>query len=352
MPCQRVCLLVSFFCLVCFYLNAQQFLNGSFEINTVGDCGINLPNRTFTESVANVAAIGSKNETDLLSEVCGYGNAQDGDYFVAIYYLGGSDVVALELSEALKIGESYTLLFYDKAGNTTASKGILEIGVADEPNSFGERLAYVEDITEEWQLRQIQFTAEIPGKYIVVRIERPSDAWIFLDHFSIACPTTIDLGNDSTYCKVENLQLGLYDTYQTYLWSDGSTNPTLTVDAPGLYWIEVSKDGCVLKDSIFIEEVVNNCDCKIFAPNIFSPNNDGYNDEFLVQTPCNLAEYQLAIFNRWGELLFETNDPQIGWNGKTGTRRNEAGVYLYQLYYRFDYQDKGEIKSGDIALIR
>ncbi|PJF33076.1 MAG: hypothetical protein CUN57_03100 [Phototrophicales bacterium] len=112
----------------------------------------------------------------------------------------------------------------------------------------------------------------------------------------------MDLGNDTTLCKVENLELGLLNTFETYRWSDNSTNPTLTINAPGTYWVEVSKDDCTLRDTIVIAEVVNNCECKIYAPNAFSPNADGYNDEFLVQTPCIFVEYHLAIFNRWGRV--------------------------------------------------
>lgn len=74
----------------------------------------------------------------------------------------------------------------------------------------------------------------------------------------------------------------------------------------------------------------------IFLPNAFSPNGDGKNDVFKPKGNFfGVKDYGLHIFNRWGELVFETDNPDEGWNGRVLNMRNEAppGVYVYKLIY-------------------
>ncbi len=67
--------------------------------------------------------------------------------------------------------------------------------------------------------------------------------------------------------------------------------------------------------------------------NAFSPNNDGINDLFsVICNPCDRFS-GLFIYNRWGELVFETNDPAIGWDGTHNEKDAETGTYVYVLTY-------------------
>lgn len=96
--------------------------------------------------------------------------------------------------------------------------------------------------------------------------------------------------------------------------------------------------------------------CKLYVPNVFSPNNDGVNDKFLPEPgpECILDDYLLKVFNRRGALVFESNALQDGWNGKYRGETAERGVYLYQIQYRMEgsSEENFEIIHGDIALIR
>ena len=83
-------------------------------------------------------------------------------------------------------------------------------------------------------------------------------------------------------------------------------------------------------------------------PNAFTPNADGQNDLFLGKGITNgMKNFEMAIYNRWGELLFSTNDPYEGWNGKKNNVGTLApnGVYVYQLKYEDSrgntFTDKG-----------
>jgi len=62
-------------------------------------------------------------------------------------------------------------------------------------------------------------------------------------------------------------------------------------------------------------------------------------------------EYKMHIFNRWGELIFESTDPTIGWDGYYREQICQAGVYIWQVYILFN--DGRELKRvGDLNLIR
>ena len=74
----------------------------------------------------------------------------------------------------------------------------------------------------------------------------------------------------------------------------------------------------------------------IFLPNAFSPNGDGINDLFKPKGNFfGVKDYELRIYNRWGEQIFETQDPDEGWNGRVLNVRNQSppGVYVYKLFY-------------------
>ncbi len=91
--------------------------------------------------------------------------------------------------------------------------------------------------------------------------------------------------------------------------------------------------------------------CNFSYPNAFTPNNDGHNDGFKVITYGNMEFYDLAIYNRWGQLVFRTGNPQRAWDGTFGGEPCEMGTY----YYYFKAQcltGTREVHKGDITLIR
>ena len=67
----------------------------------------------------------------------------------------------------------------------------------------------------------------------------------------------------------------------------------------------------------------------VWAPNIFSPNGDGLNDVFYVRGPIDPIEYRFLVFNRWGEVVFETEDPNMGWDGTQNGVKLNTGVFNY-----------------------
>ena len=66
-------------------------------------------------------------------------------------------------------------------------------------------------------------------------------------------------------------------------------------------------------DTINIESIL--CDCDIYVPNSFTPNHDNLNDKFQPYSNCEFIDYNLMIFNRWGEKIYETTRTNISWDG-------------------------------------
>jgi gliding motility-associated-like protein len=96
---------------------------------------------------------------------------------------------------------------------------------------------------------------------------------------------------------------------------------------------------------------INNSICPLFIPTAFSPNKDNVNDEFTVKTSCTFKEYSLNIYNRWGQLIFNSQNPVISWDGTLNGQDCPIGVYFYYVRYQPDNQSV-YLKKGDVLLVR
>ncbi|MBK6731424.1 MAG: gliding motility-associated C-terminal domain-containing protein [Bacteroidetes bacterium] len=130
-----------------------------------------------------------------------------------------------------------------------------------------------------------------------------------------------------------------------YYWNTGETMQTIQVNTPGIYTVS-STTLCTEKTAS-----INVISCEVMTvPNAFSPNDDGINDWFTVLCePCS-DFISLSIYDRWGNLLFETHDYTLGWNGKHNYNDSEMGSYTYLLRYAEDGIEK--VKSGSFTLVR
>ncbi|MFN6082327.1 MAG: gliding motility-associated C-terminal domain-containing protein, partial [Bacteroidota bacterium] len=91
-------------------------------------------------------------------------------------------------------------------------------------------------------------------------------------------------------------------------------------------------------------------------PNVFSPNQDGVNDEFKPFPYRFIEGIEIKIFNRWGQQVFTTEDPEIRWNGKAQKTGSDCtdGIYFYTLKVYEQYLEGIKLRqeSGSIQLIR
>ncbi len=130
------------------------------------------------------------------------------------------------------------------------------------------------------------------------------------------------------------------------IWNDGSTDLVRSIEEAGLYFIEFS-NSCI--DTLFNFELeLKNCLREmIFLPNTFSPNNDGVNDHFLLSFPKNweISKFDIQIYNRWGEQIYHSENPNFEWDGKF------KGNYVNQAVYAFYFELEVEI-GGELVLIK
>ena len=160
---------------------------------------------------------------------------------------------------------------------------------------------------------------------------------------------TLDLGNDTTLCQGETLTLNATTANATYLWQDNSANPTFHADQQSTYWVEVNNYCGTNTDTLTIE--FKDCDCSIYIPNAFTPNNDGINDVFAPKTNCDFNEYIFMIFNRWGEKIYETQNRDDSWDGTHSGQVSSPDVYIYRITYQFE-ADNIITKYGSVTLMR
>lgn len=210
-------------------------------------------------------------------------------------------------------------------------------------------LPAIENLNYKWQDNSSanSFKIKDAGKYWVlgtVQNCQKTDT-ILVSKFEL------ELGDNKSYCEGEQVILDCKIPDANYLWQDGTTTQIFDVKKSGFYYITVSKANCILTDSLLVNFVkCNNC---IQIPNAFTPNSDSKNDIFKPIINCSAISYSLLIVNRYGQIIFQTNDQNQGWNGLFKNWEEEIGVYYYLIKVKFDYPNAvDELYKGDITLIR
>jgi gliding motility-associated-like protein len=155
---------------------------------------------------------------------------------------------------------------------------------------------------------------------------------------------------DTAICSYGTLLLQPSAVYAKYTWSSGSTAPSLTIDRPGRYTLEVTDGmGCTGRDEI----VINPKECLkgLYVPNAFTPNKDGKNDRFRALLFGPVKSYQLTVYNRWGEAVFQTTDHLQGWDGTIKGRLQDTGVFVWTCRYQLEGEDE-KMEKGTVVVIR
>ncbi|RLD40758.1 MAG: hypothetical protein DRI86_14695, partial [Bacteroidetes bacterium] len=131
-----------------------------------------------------------------------------------------------------------------------------------------------------------------------------------------------------------------------------SASPTATPNTTTTYIIDaVDQYGCSFQNKVTIYVLDVICEEPyIYVPNAFTPNNDGKNDILYVNSSVGY-DINFRIYDRWGELVFETTDINQGWDGVFNNKNLDAGVYVYHLELEC-FNNDHFIKKGNITLIR
>lgn len=329
-PCVKslVILLVCFSFLIETY--SQKLLNGDFEINLADTCQTNLRNDSFSSIMENVVAFGNAQCVNIFGRGCYGETPQQGNWCIGLQMTGRhADAISMKFSSGLIKGNKYSLSFYDRVVLDADS---IYIGISNSAVNSGTVIYKSYPIWKNWEKESFTFIAPVSGDYITLSMSMCCHGWINFDNFVIIpCNFQIDVRGDTFVCSGQTVTLNAAYPGATYLWQDGSQNPSLEVDKDGLYKVKVTYNGCSDSDSVRVNFYDCGLDCQIYVPDIFSPNQDGINDEFNVKTFCYIKDYHIIIYDRWGEKIYEGSDITKNWDGNRHGKPVEQGCYYYQI---------------------
>lgn len=183
---------------------------------------------------------------------------------------------------------------------------------------------YVWNTTEQTP----QIITKKPGLYWVIKSNPPCET---TDTFNITeNPLPVIKSLHDTIVCFDQVAKILLDAgkFKSYLWKPtNETSQIIYSSNAQTYLLQVTDyNDCTMSKQITVTE---NCPQQLFIPNAFSPNGDGINDVFLITT-SGLESFEMTIFNRWGEQVFNSQNYLQGWDGKNAP--NE--VYVVQITYK------------------
>lgn len=165
----------------------------------------------------------------------------------------------------------------------------------------------------------------------------------------IEASPVVSLGADTIFCTGSSLQLQATATGNnlSYVWQNGSTQPTQTVTRAGTYWVRVFNACGSATDTIEVREQV----CQVFIPTAFTPNGDGLNDVFRISGADLVTDFSMQVFNRWGQPVYQSTNALQGWDGRLRGERQPKGVYAYRIRYIEVATGQQVQRSGTFTLL-
>jgi gliding motility-associated-like protein len=179
--------------------------------------------------------------------------------------------------------------------------------------------------------------ANVTGTYSVV-VSSGNCSSIDSIHLTVTEP--LSLGDDIALCTVSNATLD----------AGNSTAQTFEINEAGEYWVTVNNGFCITGDTVHATGSFG--EGMLFIPNTFTPTRNGINDKFFAYG-AGIISFQMRIYDRWGQLIFETNDLNDGWDGMYKGRRVQEDTYVYVINYASECVGLEEKKvMGHVNVIR
>ncbi len=168
----------------------------------------------------------------------------------------------------------------------------------------------------------------------------------------IPTPLSVDAGPDQTINSGETAVLNASGT-GTMIWENGdTTQTTVSPQITTTYTVSLTdSNGCVSTDDVTIFLAINCGD--LFVPTAFSPNDDALNSSFRIKINANCVQtMQLQVFDRWGELMYESTNPADAWDGKYKGKELDPAVFVYVLDIQFIGEQASNRYKGNLTLIK
>jgi gliding motility-associated-like protein len=161
------------------------------------------------------------------------------------------------------------------------------------------------------------------------------------------------LRSDTTLCYEKTLHIERPAELLSWEWSNGSQQSIIDVTEPGIYTLKGTTEHCIFEDSIEVSFITCKV-CNLFVPNVFSPNDDGNNDVWNAFLPCRWLHFRVEVYDRWGSLVFQADDPDTTWDGRVRGKDAQTGVYVWRLEWDAEYLGERQRwhAKGDVTVVR
>lgn len=304
-----------------------------------------------------------------------------------IYNTDTTQVAALLSNDYMLIGEdacglrdtAYTTVSahppLDATFSMTGFEGcnpinVLMVSTTQEFQNIDQMIWHFEDGDSSVVLASSNHTYTVPGVYypslevidnngcryidttgIPVRVfPTPNAAFTVNEQMTFLPNTTFSFENESTDAEYYQWLFDEFDLIEAV-----DTSFTFPQNTEGTYLVELyayNQYGCTdhAEMNVIVEEEID-----LFIPNSFTPDYDGINDVWLFKgSGFDNFAFSTRIFNRWGELMFESDDPTQAWTGnyKDGTNFVPDGLYFYRIHVRDTRYEIGHIFEGHITVVR
>lgn len=150
------------------------------------------------------------------------------------------------------------------------------------------------------------------------------------------------------------------DAAGVYLWSTGQQLPVITVNDTGIYVLEIFMPDSVCQRTLQWLVIPDSCrtlpELNFWVPNSFTPNDDMVNDTFgpVFSDLSLLSQYRMLIFDRWGEVIFRSEDPMQKWYGNVmnGDYYASDGAYIWMIeFLQAERAEKTKV-TGHVVMVR
>ena len=151
------------------------------------------------------------------------------------------------------------------------------------------------------------------------------------------------------FCEDLSAELMVVTDMPNYVWSTGETAPSIMVTHSGSYYVTASQGEC----SNTAHFVIENCSGQLLLPNAITPSNhDGLNDYFSIpeRNLRSINLFEIWIYNRWGELVYYSNDKNFHWNGEYREKIQYGTIYNYIIRYT-NAAGKPEFVKGSVTVL-
>lgn len=199
------------------------------------------------------------------------------------------------------------------------------------------------------------FTASQSGIYSVKAIDSCGN--IFNDTVMVnTMNDSLSVNYSPSICSYDTATIFLDPKLKNYSWSpanDGilfSNTLKLFPSTTTLFTVSGERFlNCVFSDTVLIKVI--NCPVYIYFPNAFTPNNDNRNDYFKPFISGRFEQYELAVYNRFGQVVFATNNMRQGWDGTLKGQPQDPASFIWQCHYKMK-GDSAKFIKGSLLLIR